>query len=414
MFEQISQLIQELGLSPEATALVVGATVLFLLLLLAAVSFFVAKRLLLRIVSSAVKRTKTEWDNRLLEHRVFFWLAHLAPGIVLYLLAPVALRGSEPVIAGVRAGSLIYMIVVALLAFDALLNAVLEIYNTFPVSKQVPLKGFTQVAKIGLYLSAFIVILATLLGKSPIFLLSGMGVLASVLMLVFKDPILGLVAGIQLSTNRMLSKGDWISMSSYGADGDVIDIALTTVKVQNWDKTITTIPTYALISDSFKNWRGMEESGGRRISRSVHIDKSSIQFCTPEMLVRFAKIQYIAAYIEESQERLAAWNDEHGIDDASLVNGRRLTNVGIFRAYLLAYLRNHPGVNQEMTLLVRQLEPTPDGLPIQVYCFSSTTEWAAYENLQADIFDHILAVAPEFDLRLFQNPSGSDFQRLTA
>ena len=413
MFEQVSQLIQKLNLPPEATVLVVRATLMLALVLVAAVAFLIAKRLLLRVVSSAIKRSKTQWDNQLLEHRVFYWLAHLAPGVVLYLLSPLVLSGSYRLIAALRAGSLIYMIVVAVLAIDALINAVLEIYNGFDVSKQVPLKGFTQVAKILLYLAALVVILATLLGKSPFFLLSGMGILASVLMLVFKDPILGLVAGIQLSTNRMLSKGDWISMSSYGADGDVIDIALTTVKVQNWDKTITTIPTYALISDSFKNWRGMEESGGRRISRSVHIDKSSIRFCTPEMLVRFAKIQYIAAYIEESQEQLAAWNAEHGIDDTSPVNGRRLTNVGIFRAYLLAYLRNHPGVNQEMTLLVRQLEPTPDGLPIQIYCFSSTTEWAAYENLQSDIFDHILAVATEFDLRLFQNPSGGDFQRLS-
>ncbi|MDH3745602.1 MAG: mechanosensitive ion channel family protein, partial [Acidobacteriota bacterium] len=255
---------------------------------------------------------------------------------------------------------------------------------------------------------------ATLLGKSPVFLLGGMGVLASVLMLVFKDPILGFVAGIQLSTNRMLSKGDWIEMPSYGADGDVIDIALTTVKVQNWDKTITTVPTHALISDSFKNWRGMSESGGRRIKRSAYIDMNTIKLCTREMIERYSKIRHIADYLETKQRELRDWNEKQGIDDTNIVNGRRITNIGTFRAYLLAYLKNHPQINQEMTLLVRQLAPTPNGLPVEIYCFSGDKEWAAYESIQADIFDHILAVLPEFDLRTFQNPSGSDFQRLGA
>ena len=414
MLEQLNQFIQQFGLGERAEVAVALAVISLLLVLLATAAFFVAKRLLLKVAAAVIKRTKTDWDDRLLRHRVFFWLAHLAPGIVLFLLAPIALQGAEQLIAGVRGAALIYMIVVGLLAFDSLLNAVLEIYSTFPVSKQVPLKSFVQVAKIVLYIAAIIVILATLLGKSPVFLLSGMGVLASVLMLVFKDPILGFVAGIQLSTNRMLSKGDWIEMPSYGADGDVIDIALTTVKVQNWDKTITTVPTHALISDSFKNWRGMSESGGRRIKRSVYIDMSTIRLCTREMIERYSKIQHIADYLETKQRELRDWNEKQGIDETNIVNGRRITNIGTFRAYLLAYLKNHPQINQEMTLLVRQLAPTPNGLPVEIYCFSGDQEWAAYEAIQADIFDHILAVLPEFDLRTFQNPSGSDFQRLGA
>ncbi len=237
-----------------------------------------------------------------------------------------------------------------------------------------------------------------------------MGVVASVLMLVFKDAILGFVAGIQLSANHMISRGDWIEMPKYGADGDVIDIALTTVKVQNWDKTITTIPTYALISDSFKNWRGMSESGGRRIKRSVMIDINTIRFCDDEMIERFAKTRYLADYIREKREELSAWNRKHHVDDGVAVNVRHLTNVGTFRAYILHYLRNHPKVNQEMTLLVRQLAPTANGLPIEIYCFSSDRAWANYEDIQADIFDHILAVAPEFGLRVFQLPSGSDLR----
>jgi miniconductance mechanosensitive channel len=413
MNERLLQLIRQLGLSEEATAAVGLVVRSLLLVLLAALFFFIAKRLVLKIAVSLVKRTKTEWDDHLLRHRVFFWFAHLVPGVTLYLLAPVLLQGSDQLIAAARGGAQIYIIVVALLTFDSLLNAALEIYGTFPVSRQVPLKSFVQVAKIVLYLAAGIVILATLVGRSPIFLLSGMGVLASVLMLVFKDAILGFVAGIQLSTNRMLSKGDWISMPSYGADGDVIDIALTTVKVQNWDKTITTIPTYALISESFKNWRGMSMSGGRRIKRAVYIDMNSIRLCTPEMIERYGRIRHIADYIETKQRQLAAWNDEQEIDEADIVNGRRLTNIGTFRAYLLGYLSNHPEINQEMTLLVRHLAPTPDGLPLEVYCFSANQEWAAYESIQADIFDHILAVMPQFDLHTFQNPSGRDFQRLT-
>ncbi len=412
MLEQLTQIIRKFGLDERATIAVGLAVMSVLLVLLTAVAFFIAKRLLLRIATTVVRKTKTDWDDRLLQHRFFFWLAHLAPGIVFFLLAPVAFRGAVQLIAGIRGGAQIYMIVVGLLAFDSLLNAILEIYSTFPVSKQVPLKSFVQVAKIVLYIGAIIVILATLLGKSPVFLLSGMGVLASVLMLVFKDAILGFVAGIQLSTNRMLSKGDWIEMPSHGADGDVIDIALTTVKVQNWDKTITTIPTQALITASFKNWRGMSEAGGRRIKRSVYIDMNTIKLCTPEMIERYSKIRYIADYIETKLRELSIWNQERGVDDTNIVNGRRITNVGTFRAYLHAYLKNHPKIKQDMTLIVRHLAPTPNGLPIEIYCFSAEQDWAAYESIQADIFDHILAVLPEFDLRIFQNPGGSDFQRL--
>lgn len=413
MREEISRLAARLGLG-ESAATAVELTVMALLLALGAIAaFLIAKRLVLRLATAAAERTETDWDDRLVQHRVFLWIAHLVPGVVLYLFAPTALEGAAGLVAGIRLASQVYMVLVGVLTVDALLNAALEIYNGFEVSRQVPLKSFVQVAKILLYVAALILVVATLIGKSPVFLLGSMGVLASVLMLVFKDPILGLVAGIQLSTNKMLSKGDWIEMSDYGADGDVIDIALTTVKVQNWDKTITTVPTYALISDSFKNWRGMSESGGRRIKRAVYIDMSSIRHCTPEMIERFSRIFLLRDHLDAKLEELAAWNAEHGLDESDRVSSRRLTNIGIFRAYLLAYLRSHPGIHQELTLLVRQLAPTPDGLPLEIYCFSADQRWPEYESLQADIFDHILAVAPEFDLRIFQYPSGSDLQRLS-
>jgi miniconductance mechanosensitive channel len=244
------------------------------------------------------------------------------------------------------------------------------------------------------------------------YFLSGLGALTAVLLLVFKDTILGFVAGIQLSANKMVAVGDWIEMPKYGADGDVIDVALTTVKVQNFDKTITTIPAYALISDSFKNWRGMFQSGGRRIKRAVHIDMQTVMFCNEEMLARFAKIQYISEYIQRKKEELEKHNAKHQVDNSNLVNGRRMTNVGTFRAYVTEYLKNHPKIHRELTFLVRQLAPGESGLPIEIYVFTNDTEWAHYEAIQADIFDHILAVLPEFDLRVFQNPSGMDFHAL--
>ncbi len=375
-------------------------------LILSFVVFFIASRIVLRILERIALKTKAEWDDKIVHNKVLFWVANLAPAIVIYLLAPAALGGWVTAIQIVLGAAQIYMIVVALLALDALLNAALEIYDDFPVSREIPLKGFVQVAKIILYIVAVIVVVSTLLSKSPVYLLSGMGVLASVLILIFKDAILGFVAGIQLSANRMLAKGDWIEMPKYGADGDILEVALTTVKVQNWDKTITTIPTYALITDSFRNWRGMSESGGRRIKRSIYLDLNTIKRCTPEMVERFKRVKFIAAYVEEKSHQLAKWNQERGIDMSDAANARNLTNVGTFRAYIQAYLENHPEINQNMTLLVRHLEPTPDGLPIQIYCFSKDQVWANYERIQA----HILAIASEFDLRIFQNPTGSDFR----
>lgn len=246
------------------------------------------------------------------------------------------------------------------------------------------------------------------------YLFSSLGALTAILMFIFKDAILGFVAGIQLSANRMVANGDWIEMPKYGADGDIIEIALTTVKVQNWDKTITTIPTYALITDSFKNWRGMSESGGRRIKRSINIDMNTIQFCTEEMLNRFSKIQYISSYIEKMKIKLQEHNKMDKVDESSPVNGTRMTNIGIFRAYVKAYLDNHQMISKEMTLLTRQLAPTEHGLPIEIYVFSLDKVWGNYENIQANIFDHILAVVPEFDLRVFQNPSGRDFNKMAS
>ncbi|MCF6226680.1 MAG: mechanosensitive ion channel family protein [Xanthomonadales bacterium] len=400
------------GLSDETSLYITAAVAFSVVIILSVIANFIAKRYIVTGLTYAIKKTTTTWDDALIKQRVLNRMAHFAPALVIFILAPIALAGHESSIAIVRSALSIYMIIILMLVLDSLLNTAEEIYQTFRAAKEVPIKGIVQALKTVLYFFTIVIVISIFIGKTPIYLLSGIGVLAGVMMLVFRDSILGFVAGIQLATNRMVAVGDWIEMPKYGADGDVLEVALTTVKVQNWDKTITTIPTYALISESFKNWRGMDKSDGRRIKRSLNIDISSIQFCDVEMLERFAKIQYISAYIETMKEKLKTLNYEANVDNTSLVNGRRMTNIGTFRAYVVAYLDNHPMINKEMTFLVRQLAPTENGLPIEIYVFSKDKAWANYEAIQADIFDHIFAVVPEFDLRVHQNPTGADFRRL--
>jgi miniconductance mechanosensitive channel len=380
-------------------------------LILSAAADFVAKRYILAALAHIISKSKSTWDDAALRQRTLNNLAHLAPALVIYLLTPIALDGMSETISFISSATQIYMIVVLMLVLDSLLNTVEEIYQDFEASKEIPIKGFLQVLKLALYFLTAVFVISILLNKTPVYLLSGIGALTAVLMLIFRDAILGFVAGIQLAANKMVSNGDWIEMPGYGADGDVLEVTLTTVKVQNWDKTITTIPTYALISESFKNWRGMELSGGRRIKRAVNIDMSSIKFCDEEMLERFGQIQYISEYIQTKKNELAEFNHATNVDNASLVNGRRMTNIGTFRAYVKAFLHNHPDINKDMTFLIRQLSPTEHGLPIEIYVFSKDKVWANYEAIQADIFDHILAVIPEFDLRVYQSPTGGDFQR---
>lgn len=391
------------------TAQIIG---LLILAALAWAANWITKKIILQLVHHTAKKTRTQWDDQLVKHKVFTRLSHLAPSTVIYLLAPLASMGDMSLCQGMQTAAFIYMVAVGWFVVGAFFNALTAIYNTYEFSKRIPIRSFIQVAKIILAITGVIVVLSILLQKDPTKLLAGMGAMTAILMLIFKDSILGLVAGIQLSSNDMIHLGDWIDMPKFGADGDVIDISLTTIKVQNWDKTISTIPAYALISDSFKNWRGMKQSGGRRIKRNIHLDMNTIRFCDDAMLQKFKKFQYIKDYIEQKQQELTAWNTDQKVDKSELVNGRRLTNVGTFRAYLVAYLKHHPKVHKHMTFLVRHLEPTAQGLPIQIYVFCTDQVWANYEAIQADIFDHILAVIPEFGLRVYQQPSGVDVQKL--
>ena len=352
------------------------------------------------------------WNTLLMKRKVFHNLIHTIPAILVYALLPMAfMRGKELLVISQKACA-IYIIFSLLLAINGILLMIMDIYDGKETMKNRPMKGFIQVLQVLLFFIGGIVIISILVNKSPASLFAGLGASAAILMLVFKDSIMGFVSGVQLSANDMLKVGDWITMPKYGADGTVIEVTLNTVKVRNFDNTITTIPPYLLISDSFQNWQGMQESGGRRVKRSINIDMTSVRFCTPEMLEKYRKIQLLANYVDETEKVVEEYNKEHDIDNSVLVNGRRQTNLGVFRAYLTNYLRSLPTVNQDMTCMVRQLQPTETGIPLELYFFSANKVWVAYEGIQADVFDHVLAIIPEFGLRVFQNPSGEDLRRI--
>lgn len=406
----IRGLIDWTGLPPHAadTAATVAG-----ILLLAGLAWFanlIAKQVILRAVKAVVARTQFNWDDAMLEAGVFTRLSHLAPAIVINAFGSEILGGSPEVLAGLRSAVTIYLTFIWLAVVFAVLDAMQLIATRSGHAERMPVKGFSQAVKLVAALVSVIIVLAALLDKSPVYLLSGLGALTAVLLLVFRDAILGFVAGILLSVNQMVRVGDWIEMPKAGADGDVIDVSLTTVKVQNWDRTITTIPTYTMISDSFKNWRGMFESGGRRIKRALSIDMRSVRFATPEMIERWRRIDLLKQYLADKEAEIEGENRRRGTDLTILGNGRRISNLGTFRAYCVAYLRAHPKIHQDMTFLVRQLAPGEHGLPLEIYVFTNDTSWAAYEGIQADIFDHLVSVIPEFDLQVFQSPSGYDVE----
>ncbi|MHB2153791.1 mechanosensitive ion channel family protein [Calditrichota bacterium GD2] len=384
----------------------------FILALILLGSFFVylaAKRMGNKIARKFAARTKTRLDDIFIEHKVIEVLAFFIPLLIiknfLFLL---------PLI-----GNTVDVIVNLLLTFlsartvSTLLMAGNSYYELKPRARRRPIKSYLQIVVIVVYIVAFIIMIGILTRQPPWMLLSGLGAMTAIILLIFRDTILSFVAGIQINMYDLLHVGDWIEMPQFGADGDVIDIALHTIKVQNWDKSITIVPTHKILENSFRNWRGMEEAGGRRIKRSIYIDQNSIKFCDQEMIERFLKIQLIHDYVKNKLEELERYNREHNIDDSVMVNGRRMTNIGTFRAYAAAYIKSHPKINQRLTKMVRQLPPGPQGLPIEIYAFTNDIRWEVYESIQADIFDHLLAVVPEFELRIFQNPSGKDFAQLT-
>lgn len=407
------ELLTEAGLSERWTTIIENTTVIVVTAGLAILADFIIKRIIIATITRLARRSKNQWDDIFVRRRVFNRLAHLAPAIIVYY-ALQYIFDAPNLVTFLENVTKAYMVLVVLLVVDATINALHEVYMTIPVSKGRNIKGYVQVVKIIFYFVAIILIISIFSGEAPKTLIASLGAMAAVLILVFKDTILGFVASIQLSANKMVNTGDWISMPKYNADGTVVDITVNTVKVQNWDKTIATIPTYALVSESFNNWRGMEESGGRRIKRSINIDMSSVKFLDDDQIEKFRKYHLLKDYIDSREKEIAEYNQALDLDEDTITNGRKMTNLGTFRKYLENYLHNHPKIHQHMTFLVRHLQPTEKGIPMEIYVFSNDQEWAKYESIQADIFDHILAILPEFGLRVFQNPTGSDFQQLAS
>ena len=385
-----------------------------LLILVCVLVYFVAKVVLVGAVRRLVARSQTTWDDALVRAELFLRLAHIAPALVAFYGAQ-AIPELGPTLATLiqRVAASLIAIAIAL-SVGAFLTALNDNYSAKPENRRRPIGGYVQVVKIAVFLLMALIVVSILMDRSPWLFVSGIGAMTAVLLLIFKDTILSLVASVQITTNDMVHVGDWIEMPQFGADGDVVDVALHTVKVQNWDKTITTVPTHALISGSFKNWRGMSLSGGRRIKRSLFIDVASIRFLEPEEVQSFEGFALLGDYMRRKREEIEGYNAEDGRNPEISADIRRLTNVGTLRAYIASYLRNHPKIHGGMTLLVRQLAPGPRGLPIEMYCFTNTTDWNEYESIQSDIFDHILAIVPEFGLRVFQSPSGVDIERLAA
>lgn len=413
--------------------------------LLSIIANYATKRILIRLISKIIQKTKTEYDDIFYEKNVFTLLSHIVPALIIYFMVPLAfLKGGKypfdvnNAIDFVQSMTYIYMIIVILLVINSFLSAGNLVYDKIAEKKgiEISIKGYIQVVKIIILIIGIIVVASVLLDKEPGAIFAGLGAMAAILLLIFKDTILGFVAGIQLSAYKMMKVGDWISMPSRKADGTVIDISLSTVKVQNFDKTITTIPTYALVSESFTNWKGMSESGGRRIMRTINLDINTVRFVDNDLLQKFKEIAVLKDYILSKEEEIKKYNQENNVTNLEQINGRKLTNIGTFRKYIELYIRANLAQVREyqtfddgdlvvkreivkngkflgnQTILVRQLEPTQTGVPIQVYVFASTTAWVEYEGIQSDLFDHLLAILPEFELRAFQNPSGYDFRAL--
>ncbi|MCW3807660.1 mechanosensitive ion channel family protein [Plebeiibacterium marinum] len=398
-------LLEEVGVSEKISTYLSVVIFSILVLIIAKVAHFIVRRYLVKHVERFMEKTKSKYDDYFVKRKLIIRASYIVPALIIYTSLDLVFVQFDHVNAVLHNLVSLYFIVVALLLIDSFLKGVGDVYETLPNSNERPIKGYLQGIYLVFVLIGVLVTVSILLDVKLTVVFTGLGAIAAVLILVFKDTILGFVASIQLTANSMVKPGDWIEMPSHKSDGTVMEMTLNTVKVQNWDKTISTIPTYALVSESFKNWKGMEESGGRRIKRSINIDMKSVKFCDDKMLGKFRKIKVLKDYIEDKLEELEEYNKQFDIDESILVNGRRMTNLGVFRKYLEGYLHNHPKIHQNMTFLVRHLQPTEKGIPIEIYVFSNDQAWANYESIQADIFDHILAVLPEFELTVFQFPT---------
>jgi len=371
---------------------------------------FIIRKLLIQAFIQFARRSKTNFDDLLITNKVPRNVAHIIPFLVALEFVPIVFNDFSSFERTVEKGLQVFAIVLTLWIVRSLLNTVKDYLKTLPRFKDKPIDSYIQVFMIFAWLGGFLSAIAIITEIPFLQFLTGMGAASAVIILVFRDTILGFVASIQVSINDMVRIGDWITFEKYGADGDVTEITLATVKVQNFDKTITTIPTYALISDSFKNWRGMTTSDGRRIKRALFIKQECVKYLSDLDVKRLKGIQIISSYLENRQEDINSYNTAHDIDKSLLLNGRNLTNIGVFRKYIDTYLKNHSAINKDMMIMARQLAPTAQGIPMEIYAFSSDKRWENYEYIMSDIFDHLIAALPYFDLEIFELPSGTSFK----
>lgn len=407
---QVDQLLLNSGVAESWTMHLRLFIFLLGMIVVAGIIHWLTRMLVIRSLYKIVKRTPAQWDDLLVDKKVLSNLSHVIPAIFVRISAPYIFREALILLPLIVKVTDTYLIIVGTMIFIAILKIAEVSLSARPSFKDKPLTSYFQLIRIILYIATGILILSVLLGKAPVYFLSAFGAMTAILLLVFKDTILGLVASVQISSSDIVRVGDWIEMPKFNADGDVMAINLHTVKVQNWDKTITTIPTYYFITDSFKNWRGMVESGGRRIKRAIYINSQSIRFVDPQTREDYKKYFLIKDYVIRRQQEIEVYNAENEVDTSVLINGRRMTNIGIFRKYVEAYLKSHPKIRPDMTIMVRQLAIEDRGVPLEIYCFTNTTAWAEYEAIQADIFDHLLSATSFFGLEIFQQPTGKDFQ----
>lgn len=404
--QQLIAWLLDQGIKLDAHGSLFATLLLALLLVSTWLVFKFARYLLESKITRVILATKNHWDDALHQHQFFSRLAHIIPATMIHAAAPLLFSNFDLLLNILLKGSMVYVILVAVAAINAVFNTSEDLYNDSRYAKRVPITGFVQVGKLLVAVVALLLIVSQILDKSPLILLSSLGAITAIIILVFRDTIMGFVAGINIVANRTVNTGDWIEMPKYCADGSVMAVGLTTVKVRNWDNTISTIPTYALMSESLKNWRGMQESGGRRIKRAVNLNIQSVKFCDEAMLNRLREVKLLQPYLDSKQRELDDHNQHFQEQERCVpLNSRRLTNIGTYRAYLEYYLRQHPKINQDLTLIVRQLPPSEKGIPIELYAFCTDKEWAKYEKVQADIFDHALAILPLFDLKAYQRVS---------
>lgn len=406
----VERLLTDAGVGMTVLPYLKALILLFFLVFVAYLSLVIA-RLVIKKMSGVFLKTSTKLDDILVEYKIFNKVAHIIPALIVKWLSPIVFSDFDQLLPFIFKITDVYIAIAIVMIIVGFMRGVEFLLSSAPAFRNKPVASYFQLGRILIYIATGIFVLSILMGRSPVYFLSAFGAMTAILLLVFKDTILGLVASVQISSNDMIRVGDWIEMPKFNADGDVLAINLNTVKVKNWDKTVTTVPTYYFITDSFKNWRGMQESGGRRIKRSIYINLRSIKFVDKEMRERFKRFHLIQDFVEGRQKEIEEYNTIHDIDTEVLINGRRMTNVGVFRQYITNFLKTHKGINQNMYILVRQLQPDGNGLPIEIYCFTQSVAWSDYEGVQADVFDHLLAAAKHFDLEVFQNPSGHDIIR---